>query len=264
MIYCPLYSGSSGNCGYIAAGSTRLLVDAGLSGSRIEEALHQVGGSLAGIDGILITHEHSDHVKGAGILSRKWHIPIYANAATWNAMARTVGKIAPDMRREIVTGEDFYIGDFMIYPFDIPHDAADPVGYRFYAGSASVSVATDMGYVKKSVLEAVAGSDLVLWESNHDIEMLKANPHYTSALKQRILGRQGHLCNEKAAEGILHLADTGVRQVVLGHLSGENNTPEKAMEVTLNALVTAGARLGEDITVDMAWRDRPGNVYTLQ
>ncbi|MBQ7182619.1 MAG: MBL fold metallo-hydrolase [Clostridia bacterium] len=263
MIYCPLFSGSSGNCGYLSAGGTRVLVDAGLSGRQIGEALSSVGGSLEGVQGIVITHEHSDHVKGAGILSRKYHIPIYANEGTWNAMARALGKVDPSLRRIFVTGEDFYIGDITVQTFDIPHDAADPVGFRFYHGRSSVSVATDMGYVRPSVLKAVAGSDLVLWESNHDIDMLRGNPRYSLALKQRILGRHGHLSNEASADGVLRLMDTGVRQVVLGHLSGENNTPEKAMEVSLTALVKAGAVVGSDIGLDMAWRDRPGNVYTL-
>ena len=264
MIYCPLFSGSSGNCGYLAAGKTRLLVDAGLSGRQIEEALAQVGGTPEGVSGILITHEHTDHVKGAGILSRKYRIPIYANERTWDAMARSVGKTAPEMRRVFRTEEDFCIGDILVQPFEIPHDAAEPVGYRFYSGRASVSVATDMGYVRKSVLQTVAGSDLVLWESNHDIEMLRHNPHYSAALKQRNLGRHGHLSNDAAAEGILRLVDTGVRQIVLGHLSGENNTPELAMDVSLNALMRAGVRMGEELSLDMAWRDRPGNVYTIE
>ena len=264
MIYCPLFSGSSGNCGYLSAGDTRILVDAGLSGRQIEDALSTVGGTLDGVQGILITHEHSDHVKGAGILSRKYRIPIYANEATWDAMARSLGKLEPAMCRVFVTGEEFCIGGLTVQTFDIPHDAADPVGYRFYYGRSSVAVATDMGYVRGSVLKAVSGSDLVLWESNHDIDMLRNNPHYSPALKQRILGRHGHLSNESAAEGILRLMDTGVRQVILGHLSGENNTPEKAMEVSLTALAKAGAAVGSDIGLDMAWRDRPGNVYTLE
>ncbi len=264
MIFCSLYSGSSGNCGYLAAGNTRILVDAGLSGRQIEEAIARVGGTLEGVSGILITHEHSDHVKGAGILSRKYHIPIYANERTWDAMSRSLGKTAPELRRVFRTDEDFCVGDILARPFGIPHDAAEPVGYRFYAGRASVSVATDMGYVRKSVLQAVAGSDLVLWESNHDIEMLRHNPHYSSALKQRILGRHGHLSNEAAAEGILRLTETGVRQIILGHLSGENNTPELAMNVSLSALERAGVRMGEELSLDMAWRDRPGSVYTIE
>ena len=144
--FCPLYSGSSGNALFVAAGNTRILIDAGLSGKTIEEGLKKVCVLPETLDGIIVTHEHSDHVKGVGILSRKYHLPVYANEGTWNAMARSVGEIQPQNRRFFDTEGYFYIGDLAVKPFSIPHDAADPVGYRVYYGGRSISTATDMGY----------------------------------------------------------------------------------------------------------------------
>ena len=161
FIFCPLYSGSSGNALFIGAGDTRILIDAGMTGKAIEGALQQIGVLPETLNGIAVTHEHSDHVKGVGILSRKYHLPVYANERTWNAMARSVGEIAPGNRRIIEDGEDFYIGDLALLPFSIPHDAADPVGYRVFYRSRSVATATDMGYMKKSVAKTLGEKTVV-------------------------------------------------------------------------------------------------------
>lgn len=264
MTFCPLFSGSSGNAAFVEAGNTRILVDAGLSGKAIVEALSAVKVLPETLSGIVITHEHSDHVKGAGILSRKYRIPIYANEQTWNAMAKQIGDVWPGQRRIFETDADFYIGDLGISTFSIPHDAAGPVGYRIFAGGHSVATATDMGYLTKDVLKRISGSDIVLLESNHDPDMLMQNPHYSAALKKRILGRLGHLSNESCAQGILKLAETGVRNVVLGHLSAENNTPELAMDTAVRAAEEAGLVLGRDLHIDMAWRDRVSNQYVME
>ena len=263
MVFCPLYSGSSGNCAYVSDGKTGILIDAGLSGKQITEALNQIGVLPETLSGIIITHEHSDHVKGAGILSRRYHLPIYANEGTWRGMARQVGQLPAGLSRVFETDRDFYIDGLAVHPFAIPHDANDPVGFRVYAGARSVATATDMGYVRKEVLAALAGADMVLFESNHDPEMLRSNPHYTSALKQRILSRRGHLSNEDCGHGICSLLDNDVHHVILGHLSGENNTPELAMDTSLRILGDAGAAVNQDIHLYMAWRDHVGQVYTI-
>lgn len=263
LTFCPLFSGSSGNALLVAGGDTRILIDAGLSGKTVAEALASVGVLPETIDAILVTHEHSDHVKGVGILSRKYRLPIYANEPTWDAMARTVGNVACGCQRFFDQEGDFYIGDLAIRPFAIPHDAAAPVGYRVYYGGRSLSTATDMGYFKKSVGQAIAGSDLVLLESNHDPDMLMQNQHYSAALKQRILSTHGHLSNQSCAEALLRLYDTGVRHVVLGHLSGENNTPELAMNTAIQSAEDHGLAPGSDVHIDMAWRDHVGSVYTI-
>ena len=261
--FCPLFSGSSGNALFIAGGDARILIDAGMPGKSIEGALREIGVLPETLTGIAVTHEHSDHVKGVGILSRKYQIPVYANERTWNAMARSVGEIAPWNRRVFEDETDFYIGDLALYPFSIPHDAADPVGYRVYYGGRSVATATDMGYVKKSVLKTLCGVDVLLLESNHDPDLLMQNPHYSLYLKQRILGDHGHLSNAASADALLALYETGVRQVLLGHLSGENNTPELALNTAAERLRRAGVRLNEEIGLGVAWRDRVSRKFEI-
>ena len=257
--FCPLFSGSSGNSLYLGCNDTHLLIDAGMSGAKITAEMERVGLAPTDLSGILITHEHADHIAGAGILSRRYNLPIYANEATWSAMRDKLGNISENNIRLFETGADFHIGSLDITPFAIPHDAAGPVGYRIFAGGHSVATATDMGYLTKDVLKRISGSDIVLLESNHDPDMLMQNPHYSAALKKRILGRLGHLSNESCAQGILKLAETGVRNVVLGHLSAENNTPELAMDTAVRAAEEAGLVLGRDLHIDMAWRDRVSN-----
>lgn len=261
--FCPLFSGSSGNAVYVCARNTRVLIDAGLPGKTISEALSSIGVLPETLDAILVTHEHSDHVKGVGVLSRKYHVPVYANHRTWEAMTRLVGNIAPGMRREFESGQSFYIGDMEILPYNISHDAAEPVGYRINCLGYSVATATDIGIFTKKTLEALRGVNIVLLESNHDENMLEANEHYSRQLKTRILSRYGHMSNIACGEALYHLYNTGVRHAVLGHLSHENNTPEMAMSTVSRVLATKGLIVGEDLQVDMAWRDHVGGVYEI-
>lgn len=264
MIFCPLYSGSSGNALFVQYGQTRLLVDAGKPGRTIAEALRMIGVEPETLDAILITHEHSDHIAGAGVMARKYHLPVYATAATWQAMDKKVGEIPAGLRRTFTRNEDFYLGQIGVVPFSIPHDAADPVGYRLYGGGISISTATDLGFFPKHVRDAVAGSSMVLLESNHDPDMLMMNPHYSSLLKRRILGNHGHLSNDACADAMLQLVESGVHHVILGHLSGENNLPELALSTSEKRAEAEGIRLGVDVSIDLAWRDRVGSVYTLK
>ncbi len=264
MYFCPLFSGSSGNSLYCQYGRTRLLIDAGKSGKTIEDALATIGADIRTVSGVLITHEHSDHINGIGVLARKYGLPLYATKDTWLAMEGKVGKIPAGLRHEIAAGQDFYLGEIGVSPFSIPHDAADPVGFRLWGGNLSVSTATDLGWFSREVCDRVAGSTLVLLESNHDPDMLKANPHYSAALKQRILGKKGHLSNESCAEALLQLIHAGTADVILGHLSGENNTPILARNVTAKALEREGIRPGDDVRVEVALRDRVGHVYELK
>ena len=263
MIFCPLYSGSSGNALFVQYGRTRLLIDAGKPGKTLHEALGQIGVDPATIDAILITHEHSDHIAGAGVMCRKHHIPIYANQTTWDAMAGKLGNVPEDCRRTFESDGDFYLGDIGVVPFRIPHDAAEPVGYRLWGGGLSISTATDLGHFPRHVRDAVAGSSLVLLESNHDPEMLRMNAHYSPYLQQRILGNHGHLSNEACADALTQLVNTGVRNVILGHLSGENNRPELALATSEERMEREGVRLGADLQLELAWRDHIGSVYTL-
>ena len=264
MYFCPLFSGSSGNALYCQYGKTKLLIDAGKSGKTIEDALAAIGADIRTLSGVLITHEHSDHIYGAGVMARKYRLPIYATRETWWAMRDKIGKIPPDMMREIEAGKDFWLGDIGVVPFSIPHDAADPVGFRLYGGSLSVSTATDLGVFSENVYANVAGSTLVLLESNHDPDMLRANPKYNAALKARILGDHGHLSNEACAGALLRLIGAGTANVILGHLSGENNTPLLARRVSTETLEREGIRTDRDVRLEVALRDRVGDVYILK
>ena len=263
MIFCPLYSGSSGNSLFVRYGQTSLLVDAGLSGRITLEALKKIEVDPASLNGLLVTHDHSDHIKGVGVLSRKLKLPVYATEGTWRVIDKKCGDIAPECRRVIRAGEDFYVDQIGVEAFATPHDAEEPVGFRMWGGALSVSVATDLGWMPQRVEDALAGSSLILLESNHDPDMLLRNPNYSSTLKQRILSRHGHLSNETASEKLVALAERGTHNFILGHLSGENNTPELALQTSENRAELEGLRLGEDILIDLAWRDRVGSVYTL-
>ena len=264
MIFCPLYSGSSGNVLFCQYGGTRLLVDAGKSGSCIATALKDIGVEMDTLSGVLITHEHSDHIAGAGVLARKYGLPLYATADTWWAMRDKVGRVPAELCREIAAGQDFWLGDIGVRPFSIPHDAADPVGFRLWGGSRSVSVATDLGHFGQDTFDRVAGSDIVLLESNHDPDLLRANPRYNAALKRRILGDRGHLSNQACAEVLVRLVAAGTGTVILGHLSGENNTPELAWGVSASALEREGIRQDRDVQLRLAPRDRRGEVFVIR
>ena len=264
MYFCPLYSGSSGNALFCQYGSTRLLIDAGKPGKAISDALEQIGVKPETISGILITHEHSDHISGAGILARKYKLPVYATPGTWRGAGNKMGVIPPGLKREIAPGRDFYLGDIGVSPFSIPHDAAQPVGFRLWGGQVSVSTATDLGCFTDEVYRRIAGSSLVLLESNHDPELLRANPHYSSALKQRILGAYGHLSNDACAQALLRLIAGGTAGVILGHLSGENNTPGLARRVSEAALYREGIEPGKDVRLQVALRDQVGEVFCIQ
>lgn len=260
--FCSLFSGSSGNALFIGTEKTKLLIDAGLSGKRILEALCSIGENPAELSAILISHEHVDHVRGAGIISRKQNIPIYANENTWNAMEYGLGPVKLENRVAFCTGEEFEIGDICIRPFAIPHDAAEPVGYNFFIEDKRITTATDIGHMNKELLSYIEGNDLLLLESNHDIEMLKVGP-YPWPLKKRIMGDHGHLSNEMAAKCIAYLAEKGCRKFILGHLSHENNFPELAYQTTFNALTEKQIAVGGDVTLEVASRDTVGKIAIL-
>ncbi len=260
--FCSLFSGSSGNALFIGTERTKLLIDAGLSGKRILEALCSIGENPAELSAILISHEHVDHVRGAGIISRKQNVPIYANERTWCAMEGGLGPVKLENRVCFNTGEEFEIGDICVRPFPIPHDAAEPVGYNFMTEGKRITTATDIGHMNKELLSYIEGNDLLLLESNHDIEMLRVGP-YPWSLKKRIMGDHGHLSNEMAAKVIAYMADRGCRKFILGHLSHENNFPELAYQTTLNALTEKQIAVGEDVQLEGAARDRVGRMSVL-
>ena len=260
--FSPLFSGSSGNAIYVGCGDTHVLVDAGLSGTRIAKEMEKIGLHPSQLTAILVTHEHSDHVSGVGVLSRKYHLPIYATAGTWEGMAGKIGAIDAQFRCEMEPERDFYLGDLNVMPFSTPHDANQPVGLCFECGGARFALATDVGCPKKGWMNAVRGADAVLLESNYDPDMLKAGG-YPYELKRRILSTRGHLCNDDAGSCALELVQNGARHIVLGHLSKENNFPELARRCCEDALRAGGVVPGEDVRLDVASRDGVTGIFAV-
>ncbi|MBQ7793400.1 MAG: MBL fold metallo-hydrolase [Clostridia bacterium] len=239
---CSLISGSSGNCSLISHKGTNILVDCGMSGKRLEcllDSLDLKGGDL---DAILVTHEHIDHISGIGVVSRRYNLPVYATEQTHSAM--DIGRIGEDNIKIIEPDRPFELGNVTANAFSIPHDAADPVGYRFFCGGKKYSVATDIGTMTNELFDSISGSDAVILEANHDIEMLK-NGSYPENLKKRILGNFGHMSNELSAKCALALANRGTKKIMLSHLSNENNTPALAYNTVSAKLCENGAEKGD-------------------
>lgn len=233
--FCTLYSGSSGNCSLIQTDSTKILIDAGQSAKKIEEALNTINVDPFSINGILVTHEHSDHVKGLGILSKKFHIPVYANIETWNAMQNQKEKIENE-NIKFFSFNKLSIGDIDVRPFSIPHDAANPCGFNVYHNDKKMSIATDIGHIDKEILESLSNSNFLLLEANYEPEVLKYSK-YPYLLKSRISGPNGHLSNIDAGKTISYLVNRGLDKVMLGHLSHENNFPELAYKTVVEQLM---------------------------
>jgi phosphoribosyl 1,2-cyclic phosphodiesterase len=227
-----LASSSSGNCTLVATERTLLLVDAGLSRKDTFERLAALGVDPESLDAILITHEHTDHVAGIPAIAKKLGIPVYLSQLTAPAMPWE--EFVPKLEM-FQAGACFPIGDIDVTSFTIPHDAADPVGYSFHSGGVKFSVATDLGYLPESVRFHLRGSDVLLLESNHDLEMLKVGP-YPWAVKQRVMGRMGHLSNDTACAFIREELDTRTAVVILGHLSEHNNHPALVEQAASQAL----------------------------
>ena len=222
-----------------------------MSCKKLEQTLSNLNMTIGDINAILVTHEHTDHIKGIGTVSKKYSLPVYATVKTHEAMTdlglseKAIKYLTPDI--------DLEIGDIGIKPFSIPHDAAGPVAYNFFFDEKKLSLATDIGEMTEDVLSHIKGSLAVLLESNHDINMLK-NGSYPAFLKQRILGKYGHLSNEAAAKTALELAKTGTKHLMLGHLSDKNNTPRAAFLETAQFLTNNGAILQKDLTLTVASR----------
>lgn len=258
MIFCSLYSGSSGNSIFVSSGETKVLIDAGLPGKNIEKALNEINQNASELDAIFITHEHSDHIKGVGVLSRRYDIPIYANELTWKAMSSLIGNIK-DHNIKVMSKNYTSIKDMDIKSFPIPHDAVSAQGYSLYHNNKKVAIATDLGYYSDIVRNNIEDADVLLFESNHDVEMLKFGP-YPYNLKRRILSDIGHLSNEDCGKAIADMIDGYKRKkVILGHLSKTNNYPELAYQTVVNILTARKIDLNKDIGLTVAKRDMPSN-----
>lgn len=231
MRLCSIASGSSGNCIYVGSEATHLLVDVGISGKRTESGLRELGLAMGDIDGILVTHEHADHISGLGVIVRKYEIPVYATGGTIKAMREngSLGVLEPELFHEVREDRKFIIKDLTVNPMQISHDAAQPVGYRISYGAKKVAVCTDLGIYNDYTVECLKGMDALLLEANHDVNMLQVGP-YPYYLKKRILGDRGHLSNENSGRLLCRILHDGLKTVFLGHLSKENNLPELAFE----------------------------------
>ncbi|GIO32826.1 MULTISPECIES: MBL fold metallo-hydrolase [Paenibacillus] len=237
--FTVLSSGSTGNATVVRNEETTLMIDAGLSAKRIDELLQERDVTGEEIDGILVTHEHSDHIKGLGAVARKYDLPIYANEKTWEAMEKSIGKIAEENRVVLGTGEVRDFGSLRVESFGISHDAAEPVGYCFYDGDEKLSVATDLGYMSDKVKQAISDSNVLVLESNHDIEMLRMG-RYPWNIKRRILGDMGHLSNVDAGEALSELLTGDLKRTYLAHLSRDHNMMDLAKMTVRDSMEERG------------------------
>jgi phosphoribosyl 1,2-cyclic phosphodiesterase len=235
-----LASGSRGNCALVASSTTRILVDAGLSGRETFKRMRALGERPDQLSAILITHEHSDHVLGLQRLATKLKVPVFLTEPThhaWNRAVRDEKGKPPELPKQehFSSGRSFHIGDIAVTPFTIPHDAADPVGFTFRTEGVKIGFATDLGYMPASVRDHLRGCDVLVLESNHDLEMLRSGP-YPWSVKQRVMSRVGHLSNDALAEFFSSDYDGDAAYVVLAHLSEQNNHPEIARGAAEHAL----------------------------
>ena len=259
--FCSLYSGSSGNCLFIKANNTKILIDAGVSMKKIEVALKNFEVSITDIDAILITHEHIDHIQSVGNISKKYNIPIFATSKTLEASPKQNEMILDKNKKIITNNESFTIGDIKIHSFKIPHDAADPCGYSLSYKNDKISIATDIGHMTNDILKNIDGSKFILLESNYDPDVLKYTK-YPFHLKSRIAGPYGHLSNKVAGQTINYLIKSGLKKAILGHLSKESNFPELAYQTVIDELIENGTNT-DSFELSVASRNSPGKLITI-
>lgn len=257
--FCSLSSGSCGNVSYIEYKDTKILVDAGLNGVTTQKALNDIGVDILDIDGCVLTHEHRDHVHGAGILSRKYGVKLYANENTLFSALPRIGRVSDD-KVNIFDGE-FAIKDLVIKPFKIYHDAKDPVGLAIYADNKKLAVLTDTGLADEDILKEIADADIYYLESNHDLGMLENGP-YSYFLKNRVKGGEGHLSNAQAADVLKKSLNDKNELVFLAHLSHENNTEKLAYLTVYKELLSSG-RKADDFRLRVTHRMKRTLVYEV-
>ena len=274
-----LGSGSSGNCTYVETAETRLLIDAGFSPRQLRQRLATIGRAPENLSAILLTHEHSDHISGLPGLADKLQIPVYCNRGTqdgtvWAFKSRWTSKKEPVLEgldgtdairkkmdwRLFTTGAGFEIGDVAGETFSIPHDAQDPVGFLVRTPGVNIGFATDLGHMTKLVIERTRAAHVLVLESNHDVKLLQECPHRPWSLKQRILGRHGHLSNEAAADAAEQIITAELKHLYLGHLSSQCNKPEIARRVMHDRLLKMGAA---HVALQIAAQDVPAATLTL-
>lgn len=258
MQFTILGSGSSGNCAYLETPEARLLIDAGLSARQIRNRLLTIGRAPEGLSGILITHEHSDHVQGLAVLAAKLNVPIFCNRLTKEAIEQQLGaSVACNI---FSTGGSFDVGDVRVDTFSVPHDAYDPVGFLLHTGAGRIGFLTDLGHATKLVIERVRSANVLVLEANHDLKLLQDDTRRPWSIKQRILSRHGHLSNAAAADVAEQVVSADLRHMFLGHLSGDCNRPELAHGTVSERLARVGAT---HVSVVTARQDTPCATLTL-
>lgn len=265
MRLMSLASGSSGNAIYVGSDTTHLLVDAGISGKRIDEGLKKLEIEGKNLDGILITHEHSDHIQGLGVASRKYGVPIYATRGTIEAIKNTSAgsKIDPFLFHEIEYDEVWQMKDIKIYPMKISHDAAQPTAYRFSSEGKKAAILTDVGCYDEYIEGNLMGLDALYLEANHDVRMLQMGS-YPYQTKQRILGKKGHLSNEASGRLLAKVLNDHMKYIYLSHLSKDNNMPELAYEaVRLEVTMSDTPYKGDDFDIRIAKRSEPSEIISI-
>ncbi|KAA9232801.1 MBL fold metallo-hydrolase [Aerococcus mictus] len=262
MRICMLASGSTGNVTYIETPQRNILVDAGLSGKRIEELLQKIGRDAKDLDAIFISHEHSDHSKGAGIMARRYQLPIYANADTWSYLEQKCGKLDADQKIIMEPGERISFGDVDILSFPVSHDSINAQFYAFQKDGKQFAMMTDLGYVSDRLADLVYNSDALMIESNYDNDMLRMGK-YPWRLKQRIFSDRGHLSNVETAEALTKMIGERTKRVYLGHISRENNLNALALETNTAILKENGLGVGYDFDLYETHHYQPTDLFTL-
>lgn len=260
--FCSLYSGSTGNCLFIQSDKTKILIDAGVSQKKILTALASFNVDISEINAILVTHEHTDHTMNLGSISKRYNIPVYCNESTLKAMPSQREKISDDNKIIFNSNKSFKINDLEIFPFSIPHDAAEPCGFNIFHDNKKISIATDIGHMDNKLLSNLKESSFILLESNYDPDILKYS-RYPFQLKQRILSPIGHLSNDSAGKTITELCSkNNLKRAMLGHLSKENNFPELALKTVYDELKTQEITK-KDISIEVANRDYPSKLIKI-
>ncbi len=260
--FCSLYSGSSGNSLFVESENTKILVDAGMSCKKIEDALSQIDVDPSSINAIIITHEHSDHIKGLSTICKKFNIPVFATKETFDAMKEQTNKLSKDNTHFFKVSEKFAINDLEIQPFSIPHDAVNPCGFNISCVDHKISIATDIGHMTNEIIKNLEGSEFILLESNYDTEVLKCCS-YPFKLKTRIAGNTGHLSNTIAGKTISYLLkNSNLHTAMLGHLSKESNFPELAYQTVVDELISNNCD-ENSINLSVASRDYPSKLIKL-
>lgn len=260
--FCSLASGSSGNSVFVEHKGSKILIDCGFSGRKIENLLSQIGENPKNLDAIFLTHEHIDHVKGASVMSRRYDIPIYANKGTWLSFIKNAGKLKDENIKIFKSNSFFNFNSFDIFPISIHHDANEPVGFILYLDNKKITVLTDTGIIDERISNEIKGSDVYYFEANHDLDALKRGP-YTYSMKVRIMGKMGHLSNEQAAKSLADALQGKNEKIFLAHLSETNNSEQLCKITVDNYLKSCGLDTNKDIQLEVAKRNEPSSLVEL-